>query len=283
VELSQHRARLIQHLRKRKSREREGLVLVEGVRAVTEALDAGARVSFAVAAPIAGASDMGRDLVDRLADVDGVDLVDVDDKTLVSLSDTERPQGLMLVCEQPESDVSQVVGTSTLILDAVQDPGNVGALIRSAVAFGFGGVVVLDGTGDPWGAKAVRAAAGMTFRIPVHSCGADSAITAISESGSTLYCTSAEGEPLRGLRQGHGTSARGLGFALVLGNEGAGVREALREAADFIVSVEMNGAAESLNVGIAGSILMHELTRTDTDRRVGQREAEGLSQLELKS
>ena len=283
MELSQHRARLIQHLRKRKSREREGLVLVEGVRAVTEALDAGARVSFAVAAPIAGASDMGRDLVDRLADVDGVDLVDVDDKTLVSLSDTERPQGLMLVCEQPESDVSQVVGTSTLILDAVQDPGNVGALIRSAVAFGFGGVVVLDGTGDPWGAKAVRAAAGMTFHIPVHSCDADSAIAAVSEMGSTLYCASAEGEPLRGLRQGHGTSARGVGFALVLGNEGAGVREALREAADFIVSVEMNGAAESLNVGIAGSILMHELTRTDTDRRVGQREAEGLSQLELKS
>jgi TrmH family RNA methyltransferase len=156
-----------------------------------------------------------------------------------------------------------VVSTSTLILDAIQDPGNVGALIRSAVAFGFGGVVVLDGTGDPWGAKAVRAAAGMTFHIPVHSCDADSAIAAVSEMGSTLYCASAEGKPLRGPRQGHGTSTGGAGFALVLGNEGAGVRPVLREAADSIVSVEMNGAAESLNVGIAGSILMHELTRTD--------------------
>jgi RNA methyltransferase, TrmH family len=260
VELSQRRARLIQHLRKRKSREREGLVLVEGVRAVTEALDAGARVSFAVAAPIAGASEMGRDVIDRLADVE---VVDVDDKTLVSISDTERPQGIVLVCEQPESDASRVVSTSTLILDAIQDPGNVGALIRSAVAFGFGGVVVLDGTGDPWGAKAVRAAAGMTFHIPVHSCDADSAIAAVSEMGSTLYCASAEGKPLRGPRQGHGTSTGGAGFALVLGNEGAGVRPVLREAADSIVSVEMNGAAESLNVGIAGSILMHELTRTD--------------------
>lgn len=258
MELSQRRSRLVKRLAASKPRAKEGLVLVEGVRAVTKALEASVSVSFAVKSSRCVATAGGSALDAHLAKNDSVfDVIQVADSELDLLSATDHPQGVILVCEEPETSSEQLLRKAgkLLVLDALQDPGNVGTLIRSAVAFGMTGVVVLDGTADPFGAKAVRAAAGTTFHIPVVRCTAEEAVGGFASIGLPLLIAAAEGEELPP------APTWAESFALVLGNEGAGIREAVRSAGTSTIAVEMTGPAESLNVGIAGSILMHELTR----------------------
>lgn len=257
MSLSQRRAHLVGRLRTRKSREREALVLVEGVRAVTEALAAGAGASFVVVSPKLRSTAVGEALAARLEELAGageLELHGVDDPALEALSDTDSPQGVLLVCEEPRAGLARIrPGESYLVLDGVQDPGNAGTLLRAAVAFGLDGVVSLDGTVDPWGAKTVRASAGMAFSVPVMTGSARELPDRLGAAGVPLIVADAAGEPVERL------SPPGS-FALAVGNEGAGVRPALRRTAAHVVAVSMPGPAESLNVGMAGSILLHALT-----------------------
>ncbi len=251
--LSQRRAKLLRRLHSNKLRAREGLVLLEGVRAVNDALDAGAVASFAVVSPRLESTDEGRALLDRF----DVDVVRVSDREMAEVSDTEHPQGILVVVEEPRADLDQALapGRRVLVLDALQDPGNVGTLIRSAVAFSFHTVVVLDGTTDPWGSKAVRAAAGTAFHLMVVRATTDQMLDSLRAAGLPILAASADGSA--------GFEAPLDGFALVIGNEGAGVRPAIVAAADAVVAVAMGGPAESLNAGIAGAILMSEFTRAN--------------------
>lgn len=303
--LSQRRERLLKRLASSRSRAKEGLVLVEGVRAAGEAVSAGAAVSFAVVSPRLDATEDGRALAARLqggrSDLPdgtgsaegagsaegtgavegmgsagragaaerggaagragspsaGFELVRVSDAEMDTIADTEHPQGIVLVCEEPRPDLAAALrgARRVLVLDAVQDPGNVGTLVRSAVAFAFDVVVALDGTADPWGSKAVRASAGTVFRVPLVRAAADDVVAGLTAAGLSILVASAEGSAA--------IDPPEEGFALVVGNEGAGVRDAVREAARATVAVPMTGPAESLNVGIAGSILMSDFTRED--------------------
>jgi TrmH family RNA methyltransferase len=250
VTLSQRRTRLVGRLRSRKTREREGFVLVEGVRAVREALDADVDVSFAVVAPRLATSEEGRAI--RVA-LGPRSIEEVTDRELEALSDTESSQGVLLVVREPAETGRTAGRESLLVLDGVQDPGNAGTLVRGAVAFGLDGVVFLDGSVDPWATKTVRASAGTIFRIDVTSMSAPELIEELARHGVPLFAAASDGANVEGWK---GTPR----FALAVGNEGAGVRPGLREAAVAVVAVPMRGPAESLNVGVAGSILMHVLT-----------------------
>lgn len=254
MSLSQRRAHLVGRLRHRKTREREGLVLVEGIRAVGEALRAGADPQFAVVSPrletLAWGTDLLATLRGRVEDVERVG-----EAELESLADTERPQGILVVFRQPELEVAPLeVEGRYIVLDAVQDPGNVGTLVRAATAFDLDGVVALDGTADPWGPKAVRASAGMVFRTPVRQAPTDEAVELLGRAGVPLLVADASGTDV-------GTLPLQESWALAVGNEGAGVREALRVASSRAVRIPMPGPAESLNAGVAGAILMYALTR----------------------
>lgn len=253
--LSQRKARLLKRLAVNRSRAKEGLVPVEGVRAAGEALAAGAGVAFAAVSPRLTSTEEGRALRGRLDELTGVEVVETSDAEMADLADTEHPQGVLLVCREPDGELADAVRAHRrlLVLDAVQDPGNVGTLVRSAVAFSFDVVVALDGTADPWSAKAVRASVGTAFHVPVVRAAADEALAALEKAGLPIFVASAEGSG--GVRPPEG------GFALVVGNEGAGVRASIRAAASATVAVPMSGPAESLNVGIAGSILMSDFSR----------------------
>lgn len=252
MDLSQRRTKLIARLGVPKTRAREGLVLVEGVRAVEEALDAGVDVSFVVVSPRLGDSPAAPALEQRFADLD---VVRVGEGELARLSDTERDQGVLLVCDEPAAELAVVrEGGRYLVLDGVQDPGNAGTLVRAAVAFGIDAVVCLDGTVDPWGPKPVRASAGMIFRVPVVRASADEALARLREVGVPLYVADTNGEDVDVL-------PRMRSFAIVLGNEGRGARDLVVERAVASLAVRMPGAAESLNVAMAGAILLHSLTR----------------------
>ena len=132
------------------------------------------------------------------------------------------------------------------------------------MAFGFDAVLCLDGTGDPWSAKAVRASAGMVFRLPVVSTSAARVTERLGSLGVHVLVASAEGVPVEasvGSARESGTLEGRRGLALVVGNEGAGVRAEIRAAASSVVAVPMSGPAESLNAGIAGAILMYDISR----------------------
>jgi TrmH family RNA methyltransferase len=254
VELSQRRTLLIQRLRRRKTRLREGLVLVEGVRAVEEAAAAGAHVRFCVFSDGLPPASAGRRVVERLSAA-GVEAVAVGESAFQGVSDTERSQGLLAVCSEPMWDLEIVrPGGRYLVLDALQDPGNVGTLVRAAAAFALTGVLALDGTVDPWGAKAVRASAGMAFRVPLVAPDAATAVACLGRSEVPILVADAAGTDVASV-------AGGGPWALVVGNEGGGPRPELVEAARETVGVPMPGGAESLNAGVAGAILLYALTR----------------------
>jgi len=258
--LSQRRAALIRRLRTRKTREREGLVLVEGVRAVGEALDAGVGLRLVVVSSRLDATPEGSQLRARLTEA-GIEVDEVTNAELGELSDTRHPQGVLLVCAEPTATFRISAEGRYLVLDAVQDPGNAGTLIRAATAFGLDGVIALDGTVDLWSAKAVRASAGMAFRMPIQSMSAGALVERVSAGDVELLVADMRGPSVPDRSTG--------GWLLVVGNEGSGPRPEVLAAAATKVSVPMPGPAESLNVGMAGAILLYALTSSTRETIVG--------------
>jgi TrmH family RNA methyltransferase len=237
-----------------KTRAAERAVLVEGVRAVSEAIEAHADVRFAVSSPRLETTEEGRRLAERLQ---ALDLTRMDDDDLAGVSDTEHSQGVLLVAQEPEGSLGTIRAKGRyLVLDGVQDPGNAGTLVRAAVAFGLDAVVCVEGTVDAWSPKTVRASAGMIFRLPVVRAKSGEVVERLHEAQVPVLVADATGANVE-------MRARPEGFALVLGNEGAGVRPELADEADAVVAVRMPGPAESLNVAMAGAILLHALTQED--------------------
>jgi TrmH family RNA methyltransferase len=140
-----------------------------------------------------------------------------------------------------------------VILDGVQDPGNVGTIARTALAFGASGLIALPGTVDLANPKVVRAAMGALFRLPSLHCDPLPLLAWLRSANVELWATALSGEPLGG--------APTLPIALALGNEGAGVSSDLLAAATRRVSIPIDPAAESLNVAAAAAILLYQVTR----------------------
>lgn len=252
--LSQRRRRILGRLTSARTRRKEGLVLVEGIRAAGEALDGGADVRFAVVSPRLRDSPDGSALLTRLHGR-GADVDEASDREIGEVADTEHPQGVVLACAEPSADGRAIrPGGRYLVLDALQDPGNAGTLVRAAVAFGLDGLVALDGTVDLWGAKAVRASAGMAFRIPLLDLDEAECFRRLDEAGVALFAASAGGGDVADWSPAQG-------WALAVGNEGRGCRASVLARATGRLEVPMPGPAESLNAGVAGSILLYAMTR----------------------
>jgi RNA methyltransferase, TrmH family len=247
--------RLLHGLRRRKERERSGLFLAEGVRVVESLLGSTLDPRFAVVASSLKDTQRGDALWHALADRCALRVVS--EAELARLADTEAPQGVVVAVETPRVDADRLPleeRGSILVLDAVQDPGNFGALIRCALAFASPLAIALPGTVDPWNAKAVRAAAGASFHVPIVSLETAAALAWLRARGFALYAADAGGTPLGALNPPPRV-------ALAVGNEGAGLGHALLAAADACVSVVMPGPAESLNVAVAAGILLHALAQ----------------------
>ena len=254
--LSKGRERLLGRLRRRRTREREGLFLVEGIRSTDEALTAGVQVSFAMVSPRLVELAGGAALRERLVHA-RVDTIEVTDAEFAALSDTDSPQGVLVVCPESSTDIADLPPGPLLVLDGVQDPGNVGTLIRAAAAFGVAGVIVLDGTVDPYSPKAVRAAAGAVFRTRVLLASWGEIEARLRTRGPLLMADMGGSDVASLMHTGE--------WMLVVGSEGAGPRAAVRDAAAEVVRVPMPGGGESLNAGVAGAILLYVLTR-ESDR-----------------
>ena len=180
---------------------------------------------------------------------------------IAALTDTSTPQGVVAVAEARTIEAEAIDGDLVVLLADVRDPGNAGTLLRSAVAAGSSGVVFAKGSVDPFNPKSVRATAGLLFRVPlVHEVALEDALGVLKARGFFVV----------GAAVGAAVAPEDVDLtqavALVLGNESWGIEAGARSLLDEVVGIPMPGPAESLNVGIAGSILLFEAVR---QRRLG--------------
>ncbi len=244
---------LARDLKRRKARERRSLFVAEGVRAVEELLASDLVVKGALVTAALSKTERGAALR-ALLDVRGVTCEEVSDGDFASAADTENPQGVLAVAEIPERVVGLAPGATGvrfLVLDAIQDPGNVGTLIRTAAALGAG-VIALPGTADIWSAKAIRSAVGAQLRCSVVSLSTEELFAFLAETETTLWSTAADGEPVTAVKAPDR-------LAIAVGNEGNGVSDAIRAASEHVVSLPMTSGVESLNVAVAAGITLFAL------------------------
>ncbi|MGH7644277.1 MAG: TrmH family RNA methyltransferase [Gemmatimonadales bacterium] len=260
----------VRDLQRRKARGRRGLALVEGVRLVEEALAAGLRFRGTLVSAELERTARGRELRVEL-EGRAIAVQEIGVRSFAQLAGTDTPQGIIAVVEAPKWTTDQFkldTRPAVLVIDGVQDPGNAGTLIRTAHALGAAGTIVLRGTADILNPKCIRAAMGATFRHPVVAFDDNAFLAWARQRGVTLWAGAADGVPLhRALAApggGRGTGAGGRGdepIAVIVGNEGGGIRPQLTAVSAKRVAIPLAQGAESLNVAVAAGILLYEVLR----------------------
>ena len=198
------------------------------------------------------------------------------DKIFEGLSGTESPQGVAALFRQPAWTFEDIVGPAgieqqgddsraesplLLVMAGVQDPGNVGTMLRSGEAFGASGVIATRGTADPWSPKAVRASAGSALRLPVLRGMSVPVVLAQLRVSKIKIVATGSGSSKDGGSTGRTQINLREPVAIFIGNEGAGLGSEAETAADAHISIPMSETVESLNAGIAASILLYEVAR----------------------
>jgi TrmH family RNA methyltransferase len=246
---------LVRDLRLRRGRERRGLALAEGVRLIEEALAARVAIRHVVASPALEATPRGGALQAALARA-GHRVERVSERVFDELAATDHPQGVLAVVEPRRwalGDLRPAPHTPVLVLDGVQDPGNVGTMVRTAFGLGAAGVVALPGTAELANPKTLRATMGACFRLPFVPAADEELRAWAAERTVRVLVAAADGAPL--------DRSERAPLALVVGNEGAGVRQAVAGWADGRIGIPLRQGAESLNVAVAAGILLYEVTR----------------------
>ncbi len=231
-----------------KERREAGAFVAEGVRLVEEAVKANWTCRFALYDETL--SERGRSQVEGLK-LHGVDVEEVSASVMKSISETEAPQGILTVLELTQLPITNHPNF-ILIPDQIRDPGNLGTLLRSASASGVQAVLIPPETTDAFAPKVLRSGMGAHFRVPIHSMSWNE-IEKFA-SGLNVYVADMDG------RSCWETDLRQPGI-LIVGNEAEGASESARKLANGKISIPMSGETESLNAGVAGSVLMFEVMR----------------------
>jgi TrmH family RNA methyltransferase len=227
---------------------------IEGPKLLDEALRAGLRVACVFAAQ--GAEP----LLDGLPLPPEAEILLLPRELLNSALTTETPQPVAALVEPPKWTWEDVFADHAkapllIVLAGLQDPGNVGTILRSAEAFGASAVLSLTGTVSTWNPKAVRASAGSLFRLPLLIVETENCFARLRQEGVRILTTAVEGAEAAGRIDLAGP------VALLIGNEGNGVPEELAAKADGAVTIPCPGPVESLNAAIAASVLLYEASR----------------------
>jgi TrmH family RNA methyltransferase len=237
---------------KENARLSSGLIAIEGEHLVEEALRSGQALKTVFVSE-------RRELPGYIPA--SVEVLRLAEDVFASVAETRSPQGIAALLVPPVGSVEKMVEGTALILIAVglQDPGNLGTLIRSAEAFGATGVLTTPGTVSAWNQKAMRASAGSVFRMPVAAAGTEE-MEVLGQQGVRLLAAVKEGASAMGEVDLTGSCA------LLIGNEGAGLSEDWLRLADARVTIPCPGWVESLNAAVAGSILLYEASRQRSGR-----------------
>ncbi|WP_174613991.1 TrmH family RNA methyltransferase [Virgibacillus ihumii] len=237
-----NRVKQWKRLGKRKDREQTGTFFIEGYHLIDEAYRSGWKVLEVIAEEGKTVPDWSQGIV-----------VYVSSEVFKYAARTEAPQGIAAVVEMKEIAASG--GNAVLLVDAIQDPGNLGTIIRTADSAGFDAVLLGDGTVDPYNDKVIRATQGSLFHIAVYHVNIINEIPDLKQQGYEIWASAlTESVPFE-------TATVPDKTALIVGNEGAGIQNGILRLADSIVNIPIYGNAESLNVSVAAGILMYYIRR----------------------
>ncbi|MBK5253456.1 MAG: RNA methyltransferase [Peptostreptococcaceae bacterium] len=234
-------------LKLRKYRERLNAYLIEGVNLLEEAIKVDAHIEVIFVCEGTNIADYDKEIF-------------ILPKQLFSeLSDTETSQGIIAVVEKPKfnlKDINISSSDNVIVLDRLQDPGNIGTIIRTAVAAGYKAIFTLKGTGDVYSPKTVRATAGVINRIPIIDVDSEEELIGLLRNlNIQLVTTSPSADKY------YYEYDLTEGIALVIGNEGNGINDSLIEKSDINVLLPMCNNVESLNAAVAAGIIMYEAVR----------------------
>ncbi|MBQ8589052.1 MAG: RNA methyltransferase [Firmicutes bacterium] len=243
----------------KKQRDKLGLYIIEGPNLLEEALNCGVRIGQVLFDDEAlSRSEELAGLAARTEEKK-IPAAVVSPSLFLKAANTDTPQGVIAWVEKPlwtEEQFFALRGGNIIVLDRLQDPGNLGTILRTADSAGFSGALLLKGCGDIYGPKTVRAATGTLFRLPVLFCdGPEEAMALLRAHGKTVFATALESSEVYfkcDLRRD---------AAIVIGNEGNGICREILDEADQNITIPMEGKTESLNAGIAAGILMYESLR----------------------
>jgi TrmH family RNA methyltransferase len=245
---------LARDLQRRKARERQSLFVAEGLRSVEELLRSPLTIRGALATPQLIESSRGRALIEQLHRR-GILTEEVGHEEFATAAETESPQGILAIAVVPRptlADLSPSTSLRLLVLDAIQDPGNAGTILRTAAALGAIATFALPGTVDLWNAKVVRSGMGAHFHHPCLNGTWDDLDSFRREHAVALWAADAGGESIDAL-------VPPPRLALVVGNEGGGLSSLSRTRADRLVALPIVASTNSLNVAVAAGILLYEL------------------------
>lgn len=230
----------IKKLNNKKYRDETGLFLVEGEHLVKEAINA----------------DLIKTLIIEsgyfFENIKNIEIIEVSSSVLKYISSLDTPQPIMGICYKKSSEV---IGNRILVLDNIQDPGNLGTIIRSSVAFNVDTIVLSQDSVDLYNSKVIRASQGMLFHINIIEKELKSFIKDLKRDGYNIISTDVKkGKSLKEL-------VKKEKVVIIMGNEGNGVRKDLIDLADDFLYIKMNNDCESLNVAIATSIILYEFDK----------------------
>ncbi|NLC88539.1 MAG: RNA methyltransferase [Clostridiaceae bacterium] len=235
-------------------------IMLEGPRQIEEALKASASLEYLVFSDDEKGQAILADLQDLLPQLpDGLDgdrLIRMRSDLFRRLSGTRTPQGVLALLQPRRSSLKDIEQLNSLVIIDVQDPGNVGTLIRSADAFNVRQILFLGASASPWSEKSLRAAMGSIFHLKmIEEADTALALSELRKSEIELLALDIRGKDIRELER------RKEYFGLLVGNEGNGLSEESLNLSDQNIRIEMPGQAESLNVAMAASIALYELGR----------------------
>jgi TrmH family RNA methyltransferase len=242
-------------LRERRHRDREGLCLVEGFDELSLAVEAGADVECLFMEPRAGAGPAAESLLARLR---GAEVLETAEDAFARLSYRENPDGWAAVVKTPSRALEDLeVGASPLLLvvDGVEKPGNLGAMLRTADAAGVSGVILSGAGTDAWNPNVIRASRGAVFSVPLAIAAPDEAIAWLRVHEAAIVAADPGGSPP------YFDSDLAGSVAIVVGAEDQGLSGAWRAAASSMVGIPMTGRVNSLNVATAAALLLFEAVR----------------------
>lgn len=253
----------VKSLKSRKYRDEKGLFFIEGLKFVREALKEKAEITRIFVSEELAGSPGGKTIIGQIGKI-GISAIEppviniLPAKLFNEISDTGTPQGILAVIKMGNHELKREIEEDGLyaVLESIQDPGNMGTIIRTADAAGFSGVIIFKGCVDVYNPKVLRSTMGSIFHIPIFLCDKPyETLEMLKASGIRLYASHLKGN-VNYYKVNMEKKA-----AVIIGNESRGISEKTSSLADALVKIPMIGRAESLNASVAAGLLMYESVR----------------------
>ncbi|WP_432663940.1 RNA methyltransferase [Wukongibacter baidiensis] len=258
--LSNKHIKHIKMLHKRKFREKNSEFIIEGLRIIEHGINNNANISAVYYGEEITKTNRGTELLNNIASRN-IDLYKVNDKILKEISTTDNSQGIIGVVKRESYDLNEIINKDKfvlIILDRLQDPGNVGTIIRTADSAGVDGIIVLKGTVDIYNSKTIRSTMGSIFTLPViHVDETSNIINDLKSRDTDIIATTLQAEKY------HFEANYRSKNAIIIGNEANGISDELMELSNIKIKIPIIGKAESLNASIASGIIIYEIVRQD--------------------